>query len=226
MDTDSTSSSSIMDPRVQRLVDAVRTRDGLRIRRRGARYGHMGATLTDAALQARWNYTRVVLPRAMRVRDYYPEAATTSGFRALIADTAQAHKVLQTRHAGKVAIAQALARAFANNEVETEEQLRVWIARREHRRLLRAIPGVGLKTVAYLALLAGDRHAVKLDVHVERFLRAAGVWGDDGVQLVRKAASTLEVAPADLDAAIWRYQRRQQLPHSSQQSMASTPSSG
>src|SRR4051812_23630981 len=47
-------------------------------------YAHMGATLTDAVLQAGINYAHVVQPRVERVRLCYPEATTTSAFLSLL----------------------------------------------------------------------------------------------------------------------------------------------
>lgn len=49
-----------------------------------ASYLHMGATLTDAVLQAGVNYAHVVQPRVERVRSRYPEATTASAFLALL----------------------------------------------------------------------------------------------------------------------------------------------
>ena len=43
-------------------------------------YDHMGATISDAMLQAGLKYETVVKPRVWRVREQYPEANTTSGF--------------------------------------------------------------------------------------------------------------------------------------------------
>ena len=45
-------------------------------------YDHMGALLVDAALQAGIRYETVVWPRVTAVLEHYPEAQTTSEFRA------------------------------------------------------------------------------------------------------------------------------------------------
>lgn len=43
-------------------------------------YNHMGATITDAVLQAGLRYETVVWPRVQRIMELFPEAATASGF--------------------------------------------------------------------------------------------------------------------------------------------------
>jgi len=47
-------------------------------------YNHMGATVTDAVLQAGLRYETVVWPRVQHVMEAFPEAATTSGFPAVL----------------------------------------------------------------------------------------------------------------------------------------------
>jgi hypothetical protein len=59
------------DPRPAKLAVYVTSKGVLDERSRGKPYGHMGATITDTALQARWNYAKAVRPRARRVRDRY-----------------------------------------------------------------------------------------------------------------------------------------------------------
>lgn len=189
MHTDNLDTRHPTDPRPAQLVEAIRACKGLKIRPRGAPYGHMGATITDAALQAGWNYTRTVLPRVKHVLKHYRDADTTSKFRDLIAETGNARTVLQTHHAKKVAITQAFATQLADDRVETEEQLRIWIACPSHRELLRAIPGVGRKTAAYLALLSGARDYVAVDVHLRRFLHETRVEADGDAEAVFIAAA-------------------------------------
>jgi endonuclease III len=118
--------------------------------------------------------------------------------------------VLQTRHEGKIQIARDLAALLIGEHIETEDQLRTWVGKAESRELLLAISGVGPATAAYLALLAGDPNAVKMDVHLRRFLRQATIAArdDDGALVIAAAARILKRTPAELDGAIWRYQLR------------------
>jgi|GEM_PF-719147 len=198
------------DPRPARLAAYITHQGVLDGISRGTPYGHMGATITDVALQARWNYAHTVRPRAKQVRARYPEAATTTLFCELIADPIQAQRVLKTKHVGKIRIAQALAAFLAAAHVETEEQLRTWVDAPGNRRQLLAIHGVGPKTAAYLAIRAGAPDAVAVDVHLRRFLGEAPIdTRGDGDVVITAAARILGMAPADLDGAIWRYQRRQ-----------------
>jgi hypothetical protein len=221
-----------------RLADFIRSLDGFEIPEvRDVPYGHMGATITDAILQAGLNYEHVVWPRVARVRDTVP-ATTTSGFRAACEQRGAA-EVIGWSHQTKLTRIAALAAFLAEQGIETEDDLRRWLCdadaqtRGERRAQLLALPGIGPKTVDYLAILSGDTAAVAPDVHQLRFLALAGIEirgaesagsgsTDPSVaagasaasdatayerarDIVIGAAAILGVAPAALDHAIWAY---------------------
>jgi hypothetical protein len=50
----------------------------------GGRYGHIGATLTDAVFQSGIDYDTVVEPRVNRLLEQHPEATTTTAFAKLL----------------------------------------------------------------------------------------------------------------------------------------------
>lgn len=208
MDTTSNVSPPTIDTAVARLVAYIDTLKDFEIKARKP-YDHMGATITDVALQARWNYKRQVRPSARHVRDTYPEAATTSGFLRVIKLQGGVHQLLST-HSEKAQIAVKLAELLARREIETEAQLRDWIVQPGSREHLMKIRGVGPKTADYLAIRAGVEDAVAVDVHLRRFLRATGVEAegyDEAAALIAAAAREKDVEPAELEGAIWRQQR-------------------
>lgn len=68
-------------------------------------------------------------------------------------------------------------------------------------------PGVGPKTAAYIAILAG-LSVVAVDVHLRRFVREAGliVESDESVrQLVASTADRLCQDQSSMDRSIWTY---------------------
>lgn len=164
----------------ERLAGFIRSLDGFAIPDvRDVPYGHMGATITDAILQAGLNYEHVVWPRVERVRHTVP-ATTTSGF-IEACEQRGAGEVIGWSHETKLTRIAALAGFLAGQGIETEVDLRRWLCDAdaqtsgERRARLLALPGIGPKTVDYLAILSGDTSAVAPDVHQLRFLRLAGI---------------------------------------------------
>jgi len=166
-------------------------------------YEHMGALLTDAVLQAGLNYEKVVHPRALRVRDTYPEAATTSGFLNVLEERGY-QEVLQWKDEEKPARLKRLATFLQGRNVEKVEDLKVWLTRPESRKELREIKGVGPKTADYLPILAG-LPSVAVDRHIERFCAEAGIEKNTIRKAVKEAAAELDMDEGFLDYSIWFY---------------------
>ena len=77
------------------LVDYIRSlKDFEIVKEIDGNYDHMGATITDAMLQAGTRYETVVRPRVQRMREQYPEARTLSEFIKII-DEVGIYKMLQ-----------------------------------------------------------------------------------------------------------------------------------
>lgn len=69
-----------------RLADYVRSlTDFVMYTTPDDKYGHIGATIADAILQANNNYKRNVKPRTDRILAKYPSATTTSSLLTLLA---------------------------------------------------------------------------------------------------------------------------------------------
>jgi hypothetical protein len=170
-------------------------------------YDHMGATLSDAVLQAGVKYATVVRPRIAALRANYPEARTTSAFLALLVKEEGPETLLRWRGGRKVATLLELTRLLVAEGVETEDEFRAWVAVPGNLDRLRRIKGIKDKTANYVEILLG-KQSVAVDRHLFRFLSEAGVPTsdyDDAHALIRDAAILLGVEASILDHSIWRY---------------------
>lgn len=110
-------------------------------------------------------------------------------------------------HHTKVSRFVCLAELLRNEGVDDFEELRAWLRNPACREKLRAIHGVGPKTVDYLCGLVG-LDFIAVDRHIKTFASDAGVEaGDyDFLQVVVSyAADLLGVSRRHLDASIWTY---------------------
>lgn len=105
-----------------RLVDYIRSRGDFRIVTDiGSPYGHMGATLTDAVLQAGVRYETVVRPRVQKLLRDHPDARTTSAFAALLRDRGAAE--ILTWKGRKLETLDQLVAFLLREQIETEPEL-------------------------------------------------------------------------------------------------------
>ena len=186
-------------------------------------YNHMGATITDAVLQAGLRYQTVVWPRVQHVMESFPEAATTSGFLRVLRERG-GEEVVRWTHHEKLGRMEAVAELFIAEGVETEGDLRRWLcgdkaaegseegdvdaACRANVAKLAAVRGMGPKTIDYFKILCGEDGTAAIDVHLMRFLERASVKVrdyDHARQVVADAAPLLGVSAARLDHSIWTY---------------------
>jgi len=177
---------------------------------------HVGAILADAALQAGLNYRTVVKVRVDRIVQDFPEAATLSGTFNAIASIGVAD-FLRWRHHTKMSRFICLAELLRNEGVDDFHQLRTWLQNPACRGKLRAIHGVGPKTVDYLCGLVG-LDFIAVDRHIRTFASDAGVTevDYDFLQIVVSyAADLLGVSRRHFDASIWTYVSNQKAPPNS-----------
>ncbi|MFD9262678.1 hypothetical protein [Streptomyces sp. NPDC059538] len=110
------------------------------------------------------------------------------------------------RSPGKVAKAHDITDLLVAEGVDTREDLHAWIARPAGRAALRAVKGVGPKSVDYMGNLVG-RSQVAVDVHLRTFAADAGVPQLGYGQLraaYEEAAALLGHEPGALEHAVWR----------------------
>ncbi|HZP77203.1 MAG TPA: hypothetical protein VFB45_13755 [Pseudolabrys sp.] len=167
---------------------------------------HVGAILADAALQAGLNYRTVVKVRIDRIVRDFPEAATLSGMFNAIASIGVA-EFLRWHHHTKVSRFVCLAELLRNESIDDFHQLRTWLQKPTCREKLRAIHGVGPKTVDYLCGLVG-LDFIAVDRHIKAFASDAGVTAGDYDFLqtvISYAADLLGVSRRHFDMSIWTY---------------------
>jgi hypothetical protein len=180
-------------------------------------YRHMGATITDAVLQAGLRYETTVWPRVQHAMSI-PEAATTSGFLAVLRERG-GEAVVRWTHEEKLGRMYAVSELFIAEGIETEEDLRVWLCagtsdpawtaqcEANAARLL-AVRGIGPKTIDYFKILCGEQDTAAIDMHLTAFLERAGVRVtsyEQAREVIREAAAELGVPAAQLDHSIWTY---------------------
>jgi hypothetical protein len=110
---------------------------------------HVGAILADAALQTGLNYRTFVKVRIDRIVQHFPDAATLSGMHKTIASIGVA-EFLRWHHHTKVSRFLCLTELLRNESIDDFHELRAWLQNPACREKLRAIHGVGPKTVDYL----------------------------------------------------------------------------
>lgn len=196
-----------VDDKAHVLADYVRSLTDFRILEEAdGNYHHMGATITDAVLQAGINYEHVVAPRISRLRRQYPGARTSSGFLRLL-NTAGPLELLKWRHPEKPNRVFGLTSFFVESGIETETDLQEWIQIPSNVVRLKQLRGIGDKTVDYLKNLTGIPTSA-IDRHLFRFLEEANIRAsgyDEAHIIVDKTADLMRVSRRLLDHSIWKY---------------------
>ncbi|WP_230211243.1 HhH-GDP family DNA glycosylase [Streptomyces kaniharaensis] len=193
------------DP-VQRLATYVRTVLGDGPFPPPGGWTHMGAVICDTSFQARSKYESTVRPRMLRLQSAWPDAATVRGFQARLA-TEDLAVALNFNSPRKVATAHGITALLAARGVDTRGDLHSWLGRQANRAALRAVKGVGPKSVDYIGNLVG-RSQVAVDVHLRAFAADAGI-PDLGYEQLRavyeSTAAVLGHEPGGLEHAVWRF---------------------
>lgn len=168
-------------------------------------YHHMGALLTDAILQAGINYQTVVLPKVQNVQSF-TEAATTSGFLKLL-EREGVYKLLNWSHPEKPERLLTVTRFFYAENIETTDDLRIWLQNKQNITRLKQLKGIGDKTADYFKILVGLSTSA-IDTHIFKFLENAGTPAHDYHEaqiLLHEAANIIKMDYAVLDHNIWKY---------------------
>ncbi len=169
-------------------------------------YNHMGATISDAILQAGTKYETVVRPRIERILKIYPEAVTTSKFWRLLNEKG-AKTVLKWNDEEKPTRVVRLTKFLLDEGIETEKELSVWIENEFNKTRLFMLRGIGPKTIDYIKILVGLQ-TVAVDQHLYGFLREAGievVGYDEARDILNYTADIIGTERVLLDHSIWQY---------------------
>lgn len=170
-------------------------------------YGNMGATITEAILQAGTNYSTVVKPRVMTLLER-DEARTTDGFQDLLIREGTC-SVLNWKGTEKPKRIHQLTGLLSQEGVQNELDLKAWMQDDRNIEKLRCISGIGNKTIDYLRILSGIS-TTAVDRHILRFLKKAGI--EIGIieyerarSIVNETAIQMRVDASTLDHSIWAY---------------------
>lgn len=176
-------------------------------------YCHMGATISDAILQAGTKYDTVVRPRIRKIRENYPEAKTTSAFMELLTKIGP-KTILSWNDDEKPNRIVGLTEFFLRERLETETDISVWMENETNVKRILQVRGVGPKTADYIKILVGCQTAA-VDRHSYAFLNRSGVQVsgyEEALNILNLTADFLKIDRALFDHSIWQYMSRQNKP--------------
>lgn len=174
-------------------------------------YCHMGATITDAVLQAGLNYSKVVYPRVKRLLIDYSDYTTTCDFLILM----QVHpldELIQFKNTRKLNLITSLSNLFWAEKVDTESDLTQWLSKKQNKQTLMKLKGFGPKTFDYLKMLSGDQ-SIAIDRHLFVFLHIAEINITDyyeALNLYEELAKYLNITKYKLDKTIWSFMSKKE----------------
>lgn len=207
--------SVLTNTNVDKIRDFIKKHNDFEIVAMNIEYiDHVGAIITDAIFQAGLDYDKVVLPRVRNIFSNYPKYDTVSLFLELIKSKSPEY-IFQNKNKSKSKTAIELLELFKLNNLETTDQIKTWIKKDENIQSLKAIKGIGLKTIDYLMLLLHAKQTVAIDRHLIHFLELVGIevnGYDDAKRIIIDAAKCLNINESDFDYSIWRYMSRRKKP--------------
>ncbi len=193
----------------EKLAAYIESLHGFKYSQEIDRYDHMGAVVVDGILQAGLNYYTTVKPRVDLILQKYGDKKTTNDF-IEICDEVGINALINFKGKRPNWIVGLLGYLQENN-IQTTDELRIWLKESENKKRFKKLDGIKDKTANYFQILTGDDDAVKIDVHLKRFLESAGYSAvanndEQSIDLIRKTAKILQITPAILDHSIWTYQ--------------------
>ena len=169
---------------------------------------HIGAVVVDASLQRRQNYRRTVRPRVENLIASWPDARTTSGFRARL-NTGDLASVIRWHAPARLVQIEDLTSVLERQAIETTDDLRARLSSADRavlRSAFRSVKHVGPKTLDYFDVLVGLPEGVAVDRRLIAIAAAAGLtdhrYGHIAA-VIRAAADQRGWRSGDLDAALW-----------------------
>lgn len=188
-----------------KLVNFIQKKEFVPVTQRMPYY-HMGATITDAILQAGLNYHHVVYPRVLKILTEYSDYKTTCDF-IILMQVFPLTEIVDCKNSKKLQRIRDLSWFLYNNGIENEDQLAKWLDIEKNISPLRKIDGIGPKTIDYLKILSGNQ-AVAIDRHLFAFLELAGIFHcsyQDASLIYTKVSELLNISQYELDRKVWLY---------------------
>ena len=176
------------------------------VEKRTDTYHHMGATITDAILQAGLNYRHVVWPRVAHLLRDFPDYTTTCDFLILM-KIIPLPELLNWQNKRKLTLIEKVSNLFYDNNIETESDLAPWLNKQRNEQYLLSMNGIGFKTIEYLKMLIGSP-AIAIDRHLFNFLKLANIMIDtyqEASEIYYETAKLLSIGEYELDRRIWLY---------------------
>jgi len=196
------------DDAARRLVEYIKSLPDFVYHKVDPPYGHMGATIADSILQANNQYDSNVAPRIRRILARWPRENTVTAVLELL-KSVPAMQFLNWNGKDRADRFCEVLHLLKREGVENESDFRTWLERDTNLPKLRAIHGIGPKTVDYVNLMVGLQGAA-IDRRLLKFLGMAGILlnqsdYDTALAIVNRAADLACVPRADFDHSIWRY---------------------
>src|SRR3989344_235636 len=170
-------------------------------------YDHIGATITDAILQAGIKYDSVVKPRVSGLRNKYSYEKTTSKFLRIIEEVGVDKLLNWKKDDAKLRCILSVAKFFKEEGIETEKELRQWLRIKNNVMKLKKLKGIKDKTVDYFKILVGIKTSA-IDRHLFNFIHEAKIEVNkyfEAQMIINKAAQIMKINAAYLDHSIWKY---------------------
>lgn len=171
-------------------------------------YENFGAVILDCVLQAGLNYKNVVEPRIKKYIVEFDDKKTLADFKSIVRGH-DLSELINFKNQEKIERVSRIIDFFEWENLNTVEDLRVWLGSELNSLRFKTVKGVGPKTADYIKMLVGIQ-GVAIDVNLIRFLNMAGVnlgAGDyyEAKEVIEKAAKLLNLEPSVLDYSIWHY---------------------
>ena len=170
------------------------------------KYDHIGTAVAEAVLQANRRYQTHVKPRVNRILAQYPEARTTRSVLHLL-KSITATEFLDWHGKDRTERFSRILDLFAAEGIEDEADLREWLSQEPNLRKLRAIKGIGPKTIDYFKILVGISTCA-IDRHLLKFLELAGLSPRgyrEAQAIINATADILSIDRAYFDHSIWQF---------------------
>ena len=190
----------------QKLALFIETMPFESVDKRTTTYQHMGATITDAILQAGLNYRHVVWPRVEHLLRDFPDFTTTYDFLMLM-KIIPLPELLNWHNKKKLTLIIEVSNLFYDNDIDTEIDLATWLNKQKNEQVLLTLNGIGFKTIDYLKMLIGSP-AIAIDRHLYNFLKLADIIIDtyqEASKIYCETAKLLDIGEYELDRKVWLY---------------------
>lgn len=170
-------------------------------------YGNMGATITEAILQAGIDFLNVVQPRVAVLLERSDTVTTDDFYDLLIQEGARS--ILSWDDTKKPKRIFRLTDFLSQEGIQTELELKTWMQDDGNIQKLISISGIGNKTVDYLRILTGIS-TTAVDRHILKFLKNAGINIDASEygrarSIVNETSVKMGIDASSLDYSIWSY---------------------